>query len=346
MPSLRWIRYATRATWLAIAAAAVALPTAALAATPQGTTGGPDPEPGRSILDGVLAVAPAIAGIAGAIGIVVVIGMVVAGIGGPADPNARSTASWRRSGFLAMAGIVLVIGVLGGRAIAYGLSQGGFSILGAGVLIALFGAAVIGLAAIGLVALRIRHGHLSQAVATVLSAAAILATGTIGGGATAAATGGVYRDAVVLRSAGEATLRLDTRGVLPFAARAASSVACDSEPDGRTVVGITALELGELGPGTLRGTVRLPVAPSDMPTAEFFVDLGDLPEGSIPPSWSGRVLVTAMGADRASGRLAFDGLALLIPDKMPDEQSAAAIAVGKAWPTTISGEMSWSCQPW
>ena len=289
---------------------------------------------------------PAIAGIAGAIGLVVIIGMVVAGIGGPADPNARSTASWRRPGFLVIVGIVLAIGVIGGRAIAYGISQGGLSILGAGVLIFLFGAAVIGLAAIGLVALRIRRGHLSQAVATVLAAAAILMAGTVGGGATAAVTGGVYRDAVVLRATGEATLRLDTRGVLPFAARSAASAACGSEPDGRTVVDVTALDLGELGPGTLRGTLLLPVVPSDMPTAEFFVDLGDLPDGSIPPSWSGRVLLTGMDADHASGRLAFDGLALLIPDKMPEEQSSAAIAVGKAWPTTISGEMSWNCQPW
>jgi len=289
---------------------------------------------------------PAIAGIAGAIGLVVIIGMVVAGIGGPVDPDVRSTATWRRKGFLVVAGTMLVLGVLGGRAIAYALSQGGLSVLGAGVLILLLGAAVIGLVAIGLVALRIRHGHVSQAVATVLAAAVLLAVGTIGGGATAAATGGVYRDAVVLRAPGEASLRLDTRGILPFAARNASSAECGSEPDGRTVVEVTALELGELGPGTMRVTLLLPVAPSDLPTAEFFVDLGDLPEGSIPPLWSGRVLVTEMGADHASGRLAFDGLTLSIPDKMPEEQSAAAIAVGKAWPTTISGEMTWSCPPW
>jgi len=54
-----------------------------------------------------------------------------------------------------------------------------------------------------------------------------------------------------------------------------------------------------------------------------------------------------MGPDHASGRLAFDGLPLLVPDKLPPEaQSSAAIAVGNAWPASISGEMTWSCQPW
>ncbi|HEX5823585.1 MAG TPA: hypothetical protein VFY18_03905 [Candidatus Limnocylindrales bacterium] len=358
MSSIRRIRGATSRAWLPLAAAlvAIALPVPVLGATPEGTTGGSFTEPAGNLLDGLLAFAPVVAGIAGAIAIMIIMANVLAGIGGPVGQPAqipgsvpwsgsRSTVTWRRPWFVVVAGAALVIGVLSGRSVAYAFSQGGLSVLGAGVVIVLLGMGVIGLGGMGLVALRLRHGHLSQAIATVLAAAGLLAGGAIGGGATAAATGGVYRDAVILQASGETVLRLDP-GDLSFVATKGGTADCQSDPDGRTVVAIAALDLGELGPGTLRASLYLPVASSEPVTAEFFIDAGDLPEDSIQPSWSGPVLLSGVSADHASGRLAFDGLPRLIPDKMPEAQSSAAIAVGKAWPSSISGELTWSCRPW
>jgi hypothetical protein len=48
--------------------------------------------------------------------------------------------------------------------------------------------------------------------------------------------------------------------------------------------------------------------------------------------------VSGISADHASGRFAFDGLSQRVDDKMP--------APGSEWPSTISGELSWTCQPW
>ena len=348
MPAQRWFRRIARVARTTIAVAAIAAvavvaasPVSVLAATPTRVPGEPVIDPIIEPTSPLLGIVTAAGGIVIAIGFLIVMARVLAGIGG----TARSTPVWRRPWFLAISGAALVIGILGGRAIAYAATQGGLSIIGAGVLAMLIGAVVIASFVIGLIAIRFRHGDVSRAIATVLAAAGLLAAGSIGGAATAAATGGTYRDAVVLEASGTTNLRLDVH-VPPFVAHSDGHADCRSNPDGRIVVDITALELGEFGPGTMRAMVSLPHDTVEA-QAEFFVDNADLPEGSVPPSWSGRVLVTNIGADHASGRLAFDGLPLLVPDKLPPEaQSSAAIAVGKAWPPSISGEMTWSCQPW
>ena len=346
MPAQRWFRRIARVARTTIAVAAVAMvaasPVAVLAATPTRVPGEPVVEPTIDPTSPLIGIVTAVGGIVVAIGFLIIMARVLAGIGGVAT---QSTRVWRRPWFVAISGVALVIGILGGRAIAYAATQGGLSIIGAGVLAMLIGAVVIALFVIGLIAIRFRHGDISRAIATVIAAAGLLAVGSIGGAATAAATGGTYRDAVVLQASGTTNLRLDTRAPR-FVARADGRADCRSNPDGRVVVDVTALDLGEFGPGTMRAMVTLPKDTVEA-QAEFFVDLGDLPEGSVPPSWSGRVLVTDMGPDHASGRLAFDGLPLLVPDKLPPEaQSSAAIAVGNAWPASISGEMTWSCQPW
>jgi hypothetical protein len=346
MPAQRWFRRIARVARTTIAVAAVAAvvasPVSVLAATPTRAPGEPIVDPAVDPASPLIGILTAAGGIVIAIGFLIIMARLLAGIGGSA---ARATPVWRRPWFLAVSGVALVIGILGGRAIAYAASQGGLSIIGAGVVAMLIGAVVIALLVIGIVAIRFRHGDVSRAIATVLAAAGLLGAGSIGGAATASATGGVYRDPIVLEASGTTDLRLDVT-VPRFVARSGGHADCRSNPDGRVVVDITALDLGELGPGTMRAMVSLPHDASE-PRAEFFVDAGDLPEGSVPPTWSGRVLVTDMGADHAAGRLAFDGLPLLVPDKLPPEgQSSAATAVGNAWPASISGEMTWSCQPW
>jgi hypothetical protein len=182
-----------------------------------------------------------------------------------------------------------------------------------------------------------RRGHVSRAIATLLAASGLLVTGAFGGGASAAATGALYHEPVVLDASGSTTFTLDA-GRVPFVASLSGRASCGSDPDGRTVIDVTALDLGELGSGTLRAFVGLPVAATESATAEFFIDAGDLADGATPPSWTGRVLVSGLSADHASGRLAFDGLSQHLDDKMP--------APAAMWPATISGELSWTCQPW
>ena len=354
MTATPWFRRAASLVWWTTALAAfVAGPMSVLAATPVGGGGEPTSPPSPGPMDLLLNVLPLLAAVTGGVVIAILLGTAVAAIGGPAGSAAgsaaangsRATPAWRRPWFIAIAGTALVMGVLCGRAIAYSASRGGLSVLGAGILVILVGAVVVVLCVIAVVATTIRRGHVSRPILNVFAAAGLLAAGTLGGSATAAATGGLYRTAVVLETPGETNLRLDA-ATLPFAKRGAGVGTCQSDPDGRTVVGILALELGELGPGTLRANISLPVAASEPATAEFFVDAGDLPEGSVPPSWNGRILVSGLSTDHASGRLAFDALPRASMDKLPGDQSAAAVAMDKVWPASISGEMTWNCQAW
>jgi hypothetical protein len=348
MPSMPRPERALPIAWIAITISAIlAMPASVLAATPEGTTGGAIIEPEVGILSRLLDVAGVLAGIAIALGVVIGLAYVVARIDGPvirADSattlpgptRTRASTVWTWS-FLIIAGIALVVGAITGRVMAFERSAGGLHFLNAAVLGLFLAVAVIGLGLTGLVAAKIRHGHIGRANGTVLAAAALLATGAFGGAATAAATGGVYHEPVALQASGETTLMLDA-SELPFAARNGGRADCQSNADGQTVVLITAFDLGELGPGTLRAMLSMPIAPSEPATAEFFVDGGDLPEGATAPSWTGRVLVTGMGADHASGRLAFDGLSQHVDEEMP--------APATSWPTSISGELTWSCHPW
>jgi hypothetical protein len=335
------------AAWLSAVCGVVGLSTRVLASTPQG--GGPiTAEPEVSPLAGLLGVAAPFAGIAIAILIVIGLAILVARIGGPAvdareRPRSRPAAA--RTVLPVVAVLAVVLGVLVGRAIAYEASHGGFAAIGAAVLSVLLVLLVVGMTLIGLIATKIRHGQISRAIATILSASALLAVSAVGGGVTARATGGTYQEPIVLEAIGETTFALDA-GPLPFVPTAQGRADCRSAPDGRTVVEVAARDLGELGSWTLRASVALPTSPSEPATAAFFIDAGDLAEGSVQPFWSGHVLLASASADQASGHLAFDGLGQEIDPKMPAPGSSAAAAAARAWPATISGQLTWNCQPW
>jgi len=150
---------------------------------------------------------------------------------------------------------------------------------------------------------------------------------------------------VVLAAAGQTQVELQA-GAIPFVARDGGRADCRSVPDSQTVADITALDLGELGSGTLRAMIGVPVQLSDGATAELFIDGGDLPEGSPQLSWSGPVQVTELGAEGASGKLTFTSLGLANPASKPDPASSVLTSAAPGWPATISGSLSWTCQPW
>ena len=242
-----------------------------------------------------------------------------------------------------------VIGFLVGRSIAYAKSMSGFGgALEAALLSFVLIAAVVLLVLVALIATKLRHGHMSQPIATILAAAGLLAVGAFGGHTTAAAFGGLYRQPVVLQATGQTTIDLQA-GDVPFVARVAGVAMCDSVPDGQAVASITALELGDLGSGTLRAHLSLAAESSDSDgaTAEFWIDGGDLTEGSAQPSWNGPVRVTQIAEDGDMGKVIFTNLEGISSDPaLKGPESPAAPSGAGEWPATISGVLGWTCGAW
>ena len=150
---------------------------------------------------------------------------------------------------------------------------------------------------------------------------------------------------VVLEADGTTHIQMPASTV-PFVAKADGVARCRSGPDSRTVEGVTALELGELGSGTLRATVGLPLEAGGGASVEMFIDGGDLPDGAYQPFWSGPVKVTTSKSQGATGTLTFDALPL-----EPDPGQAKAGETGPpadtgGWPATLTGTLSWSCGSW
>jgi len=255
----------------------------------------------------------------------------------PASPDAppRRQTSASTVVFAIVAVGAAVAGIFVGREIALEQSRGLF--LAGAVPMFLLAVVVVGLGLVGLVSLGVRRGRLNVAIGTLFATAGLLAGGAVVGWASAGATGGTEPVPVVLQAAGTATL---TMAVDPgaFAARDGGAATCESEQDGRGVAIVTALDLGQLGPGTLRARVSPSADGPDGGRVELWIDGADLPEGASQPFWLGSAEVTRSdGAGQATfidvGR---EGDPALVPG------SGAA----DGWPASLSGTLSWSCQPW
>ena len=331
------------------------VPGSVLASTPLGTVGGTEAPPETNPMAQLLDLLPVLAVLVGVVVLVVGLAWLVARIGGPAVAAASSPGSVepKRPGPviatvlpILVASGALVVGVLGGRSFANERSMGGLGgAIGEGILIAVLAVVLIALVAIGLIALGLRHGHMSRAIGTTLAAAGLVAIGTLGGNATAAATGGVYVEPIVLTSSGQARLDLQA-GSAPFAAQEAGRTDCESVPDGQSVARVTALDLGELGTGTLRAMLYLSTDPSNATPVEFFIDGADLPDGSAQLSWAGSGQAGELGSGGTSGKLTFSNLTLSDPAAKPDPGASAASPTVPGWPVAISGSLTWTCQPW
>ena len=104
---------------------------------------------------------------------------------------------------------------------------------------------------------------------------------------------------------------------LAFVAQDGGQAECHSVPDHRTFNDLSALDLGELGPGTLRGGFTIGTDGPGSGTLELFIDGADLPEGSAMVSWVGPAMVTSMSSAGDSGALSFDGLVFSAGDGKP-----------------------------
>jgi hypothetical protein len=147
---------------------------------------------------------------------------------------------------------------------------------------------------------------------------------------------------VVLEASG-ATRGVAIGGAMPFVALDGGRARCQSAPDSQAVAGVTALELGELGSGLLRATLGLAAQTSGAASVELFI-AGGLAEGAFQPFWTGPVKVTASHGGGASGTVTFSRLKLEVAaGSKPGMSPLPGI---HDWPATLSGALSWSCEPW
>jgi len=343
-------RLRARLFGLPVLGALLWLPQTVWAATPDGTAGGGAEIPAPSVPDQLLSIIVPIAGTVGILVIAIRLGLVIARLGRPAtvrQPVAGSSPTDadrppRRAVVLIFIGIgAALVGGLVGREIARENSV--YALLG-GAIATFFLVVTIGvLVLIGFIALAVRRGDLSVPISAMLVVAGTLAAGAVGGDVTARATGGTYVAPVVLETPGTMTLAMP--GDLQFVAGTDASARCASTPDGRTVADVVGLDLGKLGPGTLRGTIRLPDQGSDDASASFFIDAGDLPDGSSQPSWSGPARMSDLRLTGMSGKLTFSSLGR-DPDPALKPGSSAPPASAGTFPDALSGTITWACQPW
>lgn len=344
-----WAIWALGAAFSGAIWASFWVPDAVSAATPDGTAGGGADIPVASLLDQVLAIILPVAGIAAIVAIVIAIALVIARhdpavVRQPVAPSStpRAEPPSRRRLALVILGIgAAVVGGFVGREIARENSV--YALFGGAIptffLIVTIGAFVL----VALIALAIRRGDLSFPIAGMLVAAGMLAAGAVLGDVTARTTGGTYLAPVVLEATGTMTLAMP--GGAPFVPGTAISARCESTPGGSTVAEVVGLDLGELGLGTLQGTITLPDQVSDEANVSFFIDAGDLRDGSSPPSWSGLARASELGPAGASGTLTFSGLGRDPEPALKPGMSAPTASPG-AFPDALSGTVTWACQPW
>jgi hypothetical protein len=341
-------RLPARLFGLPVLAALLWLPEAVWAEPRDGTAGGGAEIPAQSLLDQLLTVIIPLAGVAGILVVAIRIAIVIARLGPPAvrqpvagPPPTAAHPPARRKGVLMVIGIgATLVGGLVGREIARENSV--YSMFG-GMIPTLFFLVTIGaLIVIGLIALAARHGHPTFPISAMLIAAGTLAAGAVGGNVTARATGGTYIAPVVLEAPG--TLTLAMPGVVGFIAATDVSARCQSNPDERDVADVVGLVLGELEHGTLRGSISPTGEASDEARVSLFIDGGDLPDGSSQPFWSGRARVIDRDPSGSSGKLTFSSLAY--EDAAAKPGPTAPMASGAVFPATVSGTITWACQPW
>jgi hypothetical protein len=245
--------------------------------------------------------------------------------------------SLRTRAVLAIVSVVaLGLGVAVGRSIAYTASLGGLEGIGGAITGGLFGIVIAVLLVVGVVAIRVRGG-LSTPIVSLLLAAGLAGVGAVGGWATAGATGGTYVAPVEHSAKGSTQAELSDT-LVPFVPRDAGEADCRSIPDGEAVAGITALDLGELGSGTLRAEFGPGTSVWDSVAIQLLIDGADVADGSGQPFWTGNAQVVERGALGATGQLRFD--------RVPAENNAKTSAAQTGWDAPLTGSIRWTCQPW
>jgi hypothetical protein len=249
----------------------------------------------------------------------------------PPAPRARISWPWLA------AVIPLGAGAFLGYQVAYQASVGG---LGGGMGAAFLAYGIAGVVLIAVlvgVANAVRPaGRGRPASRYAFAAAALIAAGAGAGWAAVPALDLGYHPPVVLQARGEASVTLD--GIPGFEPSTAGRANCQSTVAGTDVAGVSALSLGDLDGNTLRAGINLPARGTSGGHMSLFVDAAHLPEGSVVPMWDTDEVEIQAPSDRASGSIRFADA----PIRVGPEMGAPA----SSWPTSLSGEITWSCGPW
>lgn len=239
---------------------------------------------------------------------------------------------------------VLAGRLIGDRAIRYGFEglSGAGILIGGLVLVALTAAVVAAvlLAGVSVIVRRLGYGTFGDGRRLIPLALGCLALGALGGAVTAAATGGVYREPDVLQATGQIQSKVRSEGISDVT-KADGPADCLSVPGSRTVSQVIALDLGQLGPATLRGQIGLDTNPSTAGTVSvsLYVEGAGVDE-ALPPTWGGAVPGASPVGDGSTGQISFEDLAFVIDPKVP------AATRSPSWPASLSGTIRWTCNPW
>ena len=243
-----------------------------------------------------------------------------------------------RAGRIALLLIVvawLVGGVAVGRGYAWSQSVGGMTAAFSGIVFALAAVAVLVFGVATAIAERVVRAPRGSGGRATWAAIAGLIIGIVAGNGTAAATGGTYVEPTVLvrESTGTMTAAV-TSPTATFRPRSDAPVTCASVADADAVQGVTALDLGELGDGTLRAFV---VIESETRVGlELFIDAADVADG-MPPTWTGRGSIVAKSPEGLAATIAFEDLPLVEVARVP--------LPAPAWVGALSGSLEWACDP-
>jgi hypothetical protein len=180
------------------------------------------------------------------------------------------------------------------------------------------------------------HGRGRVSSRYAFAAAGLIAAGGVAGGAAVPLFNLGYHTPVVLGARGEASVTLES--VSTFEPRAGGRADCWSVADGTDVQEIVALSLGELNGSVLRADILLPVQQQPRGSISLFIEASRLPEGSAPPAWDTQDVVIDSSAGGTTGRLRFEA----VPIRVDPEMGAPS----GSWPATLTGEVSWACEPW
>ncbi|MEX2137527.1 MAG: hypothetical protein WEB29_11355 [Chloroflexota bacterium] len=126
-------------------------------------------------------------------------------------------------------------------------------------------------------------------------------------------------------------------GVPTFEPSTAGRANCQSVVAGTDVAGVTALSLGDMDGNALRAAVNLPAAGASGHVS-LFIDAAHFPDGSVAPMWDTDEVEIQSSSGGASGSVRFADAPIRVDPELG--------APGPSWPTTLSGEITWSCGPW
>jgi hypothetical protein len=223
-----------------------------------------------------------------------------------------------------------------GREVAYYASAGGESILGVGFVIGVTVIGVLVAAVTWPIVAALAHRSVVRALVSVGLAAGVLAAGMAGGAATAGLSGGTYHDPVYLQA--NAKIQANLSGTGLGTAMVDGAVGhCQSDADSREIASIEMLDLGAFGTGRLRGL--LVFNPDGSVDGWAMIDGSDSDPEALGVRWAGTLRVMSISRDRSSGDVFFPDVALDHDAKLP------GATVAPEWPRSISGDISWECQP-